>query len=934
MDLRFWAATDTGRVRDHNEDNFLVDKNLQLFVVCDGMGGHAAGEVASAICVRTVREVVASEKDLLARMRNHPEDTAAADQLTAVMRRAVKTGNARIFEMAREDPSRRGMGTTCVALVLAGGRGFVGHVGDSRMYRLRDGAVEQITDDHSLLNEMIRQGQVAPGTTEEEFQHQNAVTRAVGVRESVDVDAFMVDVNADDRLLMCSDGLSEYLGDEQQIRGMMSRGEPKTTTQECIELANTSGGKDNITVVVVDCLEAVDTEEPTPRSGEATTEEIPDNTEVMELLRQTPYFHYLAPDQLHQIADVANRVDVAAEDIIVSADNNNEALYLVLEGAVSLTVDDQQVSVLGAGEHFGEMALVDAQDEHDTPLEAEAVEASVLLTIERDQFVGLLRSEPGLAIKLLWNFVQVFADRLQTVPPEFRYLPEDIEAEPEAIGDVGNDELEPEAEVDAESDDDGGEAPSRRRTPERPETPSAPDAPEPDDGIDEAAEPVVASHDKQQLRETVSLDEVERQNAEVEAPMAGEPVATTPASEPEDTIPPVNVGLGDEPTSQSDDSEPSVRFNPPRSGSNSGADSEVDTGLSSGTYDQALLEENTQDAAFEAKQAEPKQAESKQAEPKQAEPKQPEPKQPEPKQSEPKQAEPKQAEPKQAEPKQAEPKQPEPKQPEPKQAEPKQAEPQAVGGLEEETSQPPREFDSGDEELEEISEGRRDAPVDPDIADDGESSDGDDLRSTIQIDWDDTGDDLDIPEIDDSRSSEDVGDKSLLDTGHSDSEPVDEDSSSDRETGNKSSRSLKERLRDRLGDDRPTPAAGVLKKASGKLGDGADPLGDDDGAEDDGTDGGDEISGASEMPPGPPELPGEERVDGDVDEEADEEESSETNVDASGGDDGPATASKSGRKAIAGESIVDDGVEESEPEPEEPKIMISPDLMADVEDEE
>lgn len=428
MNLRFWAATDTGRVRDHNEDNFLVDKNLQLFVVCDGMGGHAAGEVASAVCVRTVREVVAAETGLLATLRDNPDDEIATENLKAVLRRAVKTGNNRIFTMAQEDPSRKGMGTTCTALVLAGNRGFVGHVGDSRMYRLRDGTVEQITDDHSLLNEMIRQGQVAPGTTEEEFQHRNAVTRAVGVRESVDVDAFSFEIRAGDRLLMCSDGLSEYLGETVDFNAMISQGDPKEVTTGCITFANESGGKDNITVVVVDC-ERQPAEQPEPAAGL-------DDEHVAKLVRQTPYFHYLNASEVEQILDLTRRVDVDAHEAVVDAQQDNDSLYLLVSGSVALSLDDEPVSVLQSGDHFGEMALIDAQDEHDTNLVAIAKESSTLLSLQRDRFVGLFQQAPQLALKLLWNFAQVFADRLQGVPPEFRYTTGREEAEPDAISDV------------------------------------------------------------------------------------------------------------------------------------------------------------------------------------------------------------------------------------------------------------------------------------------------------------------------------------------------------------------------------------------------------------------------------------------------------------------------------------------------------------------
>ncbi len=422
MELRFWAATDTGRVREHNEDNFLVDERLQLFVVCDGMGGHAAGEVASAICVRTVREVIAAESELLSRLRDTPEDPQKKQVLTDLLGRAVLTACKRIFEMAQQDQSRRGMGTTCTAMVLAGPRGFVGHVGDSRMYRIRQGNLEQITTDHSLLNEMIRQGKIPADTREADFPHKNAVTRAVGVREFVEVDTFHFDVLPGDRLVMCSDGLSEYFGEGVDLMQLMGSQEPKETTTICIDHANRSGGKDNITVIVIDSVDLAQNAEEEQR--------------VMELLQKTTYFHYLSPPELEQLRKMAQRMEFEAEEYVVSPEAANDKLFILLKGSVSLQLDGRQLSVLTTGENFGEMAVIDAQDEKDASLAARALEPTTVLAITRDQFLGLLRTAPGLAIKLLWNFVQVFADRLQSVPSEYRFTPDEWRREPDAAADL------------------------------------------------------------------------------------------------------------------------------------------------------------------------------------------------------------------------------------------------------------------------------------------------------------------------------------------------------------------------------------------------------------------------------------------------------------------------------------------------------------------
>src|SRR5438132_2741188 len=154
MDIKFYAATDVGRQRDHNEDNYLVDPKLHLFVVADGMGGHAAGEVASQISVHEVSRVVRENSDVIDRyVKSH--DMTARQEILAVLEHAVQTACASIYHRSQNEPDKRGMGTTTSALLIAGDRGFIAHVGDSRVYLLRQAQVHQLTEDHSLVNELV-----------------------------------------------------------------------------------------------------------------------------------------------------------------------------------------------------------------------------------------------------------------------------------------------------------------------------------------------------------------------------------------------------------------------------------------------------------------------------------------------------------------------------------------------------------------------------------------------------------------------------------------------------------------------------------------------------------------------------------------------------------------------------------------------------------
>ncbi|MBA2662584.1 MAG: Stp1/IreP family PP2C-type Ser/Thr phosphatase [Bradymonadaceae bacterium] len=403
MELQFWASTNVGRVREHNEDNFLVDKRLQLFVVCDGMGGHAAGEVASAVCVRTVRDIVAAEREVLTALENDPDDFDTRQAMLSLLERAIKQACAQIFKMSAEDATRRGMGTTCSMLLISGDRAFIGHVGDSRVYVVREGVVSQITEDHSLLNEMIRQGKLKPGDNHD-FPHKNAVTRAVGVKEFVEVDTLEIELEDHDRFLLCSDGLSGYFNRDEEILDLTAGDDLKDITQRCIAFANEGGGKDNITVILIDTLLA---------EGAAQAD---DSARVIEILQHTPYFHYLNNKELLKIVSLAERREYEAESLALGPQETAERLNILLQGSIALYLNGRQIGVLNPGDHFGELSFIDEQPESVT---VRALEATVLMSVGRDQFMGLLRSDPQLAIKLLWNFLQVFSGKLRQVPYDF-----------------------------------------------------------------------------------------------------------------------------------------------------------------------------------------------------------------------------------------------------------------------------------------------------------------------------------------------------------------------------------------------------------------------------------------------------------------------------------------------------------------------------------
>lgn len=411
MDLEFWAATDVGRVRDHNEDNFLVDKRLHLFVVCDGMGGHAAGEIASAMSVKVVREVFSNARDIFDRLDEDPDNLGNRKAVLGLCERAIQEACQRIYQAAQEDLGKKGMGTTCSLLVLHDGRGFIGHVGDSRVYLSRNGQIHQITEDHSLLNEMLRLGKIKPGE-EHLLPHKNAVTRAVGVNEFVEVDTFELDVFSGDQFLLCSDGLCGYFKHDDHILALLDTVDIRKATENCITFANEAGGKDNITSIVIRV------------SGEVGKRRLVQQS--LDVLRAAPFFQYLSYKELVQVVNLTERLEIETGRHVCDG-SRNDGLFFVMSGAVATDREGVSAGEFGPGMYFGELNVV---DEDAQPLRATAIEKSQILVIRRNRFLELLRQDPDLAVKLLWNFLQLFTTRLRSLPEAPSQLGLDESSEP------------------------------------------------------------------------------------------------------------------------------------------------------------------------------------------------------------------------------------------------------------------------------------------------------------------------------------------------------------------------------------------------------------------------------------------------------------------------------------------------------------------------
>jgi len=241
--------------RNHNEDNYAILNDEDLFIVADGMGGHASGEVASQMAIDTMRDFFrATSKDPEATWPYKMDKSRGYQENRLIT--GIKLANLRIFEAAQRNAGQRGMGTTMVSLLAVDDGVLVGHVGDSRVYRLRDGKLTQLTEDHSLLNDYIKMKRLSPEEIAN-FPHKNVIVRALGMKESVKVDCFLDKPEVGDVYVLCTDGLSGPVTDAEIAEIMHNnRHDLNNVSKGLIERANKNGGPDNITVILAKVLAA------------------------------------------------------------------------------------------------------------------------------------------------------------------------------------------------------------------------------------------------------------------------------------------------------------------------------------------------------------------------------------------------------------------------------------------------------------------------------------------------------------------------------------------------------------------------------------------------------------------------------------------------------------------------------------------------------
>jgi serine/threonine protein phosphatase PrpC len=398
MHIHGYGESDVGRSRTHNEDYILVEPDLGLFVVCDGMGGHAAGEVASETAAKAVHRQVASQSHVI---NNFDGSQEACEAIEGILRTAIQAASAEVFDLARGGHGRHGMGTTCISLIVAGGKGFMGHVGDSRMYLVREGRVWQLSQDHTFFNDAVRNGMMSY----EEARASpwaNMVTRGVGIQRSVAVDTLVFDIVENDTVLLCSDGLTAYVQDPYEITSLLTDPALPNVPKRLVKLANERGGGDNISAVVV---RGVPEMPALPADGQRRAQV----TQNLQTLRHIALFMDLGDAELVRVFNKFKSVEYAPGTVLIREGDNTDSMFVIVEGDVQIERHGKVVATLTRGAQVGEMGLLNQRPRSAT---VTVTSPAQVLVLERSAFNEVLREDTGLAAKMLYKLAQILSLRL------------------------------------------------------------------------------------------------------------------------------------------------------------------------------------------------------------------------------------------------------------------------------------------------------------------------------------------------------------------------------------------------------------------------------------------------------------------------------------------------------------------------------------------
>jgi serine/threonine protein phosphatase PrpC/CRP-like cAMP-binding protein len=419
------AETNVGRVRDHNEDAYFFDSDLGVFLVCDGMGGHAAGEVASAIAVKTIRSKWTSDETLAAADKWLESGAPAAKkEMMASLRSGVLAAHTAIISEGIRDEAKSGMGTTLVGGIIVGGDAVFAHAGDSRAYLVRDGIAMQLTEDHTLLARLLAAG-IDVDTSGEGARFRSMLTNALGIGQDCRVSTFVVPLADGDRFLLCSDGVSEYVKEVEVGEVLSKQPSPARAAQKLVDLALERGGADNATALVIRVLEAGETPLPADqrRRDDAAIQACP--------LWGTK----VTPQQRLRALRIAIPRDIPDGERLAAHSMGERVAWIIVEGAVS-----QDGTVRGPGSLVYPESLIADSAAPDRAEIAVAMGEVRALALRFDDFREICDEDSELAEAVLEGLAAVIAAKRPKKKPQAVIV--DTEADGRAVTDEASDYTE------------------------------------------------------------------------------------------------------------------------------------------------------------------------------------------------------------------------------------------------------------------------------------------------------------------------------------------------------------------------------------------------------------------------------------------------------------------------------------------------------------
>lgn len=393
------AATDLGNIRSQNDDGFVADDVHGVYAVADGTSGPG-GELACRLVLQAVADRAAKLSEMARSARTGVKDPsflrrAVLDALSTL----VSDVHADLLGIIHERPELRGAASTATIVVWDGRGIFVAHVGDCRVYLGHERELRQLTNDHTMIAELVRMGQMKP---EEAAVHRlrGVVSRSVGESSVCRPDLLYVDVAPGDRLLLCSDGVTDYVDDATLLQTVRNGGDAHSIVQAAL----VQGTADNATALVVSL----------PEPGVPTTSITPvvaafDHTERLDLLAGLSFCRHLRQDELMTVLRYVHELQLLPGTVVFRQGDPGADVYLVATGKLEVEVDGQKVTTLQPGAHFGEIALVSGQPRSAT---VRAVVPTRLLRLSHEDFFDLSQRDQSVAVKILWSFAQTLAGRV------------------------------------------------------------------------------------------------------------------------------------------------------------------------------------------------------------------------------------------------------------------------------------------------------------------------------------------------------------------------------------------------------------------------------------------------------------------------------------------------------------------------------------------